>query len=57
MQGNMWVNNEQRDRIFKSIGAESAVHRVPSARLEHQRLSLLIGLAALIGAGVAMLVF
>lgn len=53
----MWVNNEQRDRIFKMIGSESAVHRVPSARLEHQRLSLLIGLAALIGAGIALLVF
>lgn len=52
----MWVNNEQRDRIFQMIGAQSAAHRVPSAKLEHQRLSLLIGLAALI-VGILLLVF
>lgn len=53
----MWVNNEQRDRIFQMIGARGAVHRVPSARLEHQRLSLLIGLTALIAVGIALLIF
>jgi hypothetical protein len=53
----MWVNNEQRDRIFKMIGSEGAPHRVPSARLELQRLSLLIVLAALIGLGIALLAF
>lgn len=54
----MWVNNEQRDRIFEMIGTHRAAsHPVPSARLEHQRLSLLLWLATLIGVGIALLAF
>lgn len=52
----MWVNNEQRDRIFEMIGTHSAAHHpVPSARLEHQRMGLVIWLAALIGVGIVVL--
>jgi hypothetical protein len=52
----MWVNNEQRDRIFEMIGTHSAApNPVPSARLEHQRVSLVLWLATLIGVGIAVL--
>jgi hypothetical protein len=54
----MWVNNEQRDRIFEMIGARSATnHPVRSARIEQEREALLIWLAALIGVGIVVLAF
>lgn len=52
----MWVNNEQRDRIFEMIGTHRvSPRRVPAAKLEQQRVTLLIWLGALIGIGVAIL--
>lgn len=56
MRIHMWVNNEQRDRIFEMIGAHSATnHPVRSARLDQEREALLIWLAALIGVGIVVL--
>jgi len=52
----MWVNNEQRDRIFQMIGTQGVSHRrVPAARLEQQRAGILIWLGAVIVIGVAIL--
>jgi len=52
----MWVNNEQRDRIFQMIGTQGVSNRrVPAARLEQQRAGILIWLGAVIGIGVAIL--
>lgn len=48
----MWVNEEQRERIFEMIGTHSVTyHRVRNARLELQRrvaIGILLGAALLL---------
>lgn len=54
----MWVNNEQRDRIFEMIGTHSVTyHPAHNARLEHQRVVLFACLVVVIAVWIALWAF
>lgn len=57
-QTDMWVNNEQRDRIFEMIGTHSVTHHpARNARQEHQHTVVAACLVGAIGLLIAVLVF
>jgi hypothetical protein len=57
-QADMWVNNEQRERIFEMIGTHSVTHHpARDARVEHRHTVVAACLVGAIGLGIAFLVF